>query len=159
MTWEIAATAAEVISAIAVVVSLVYLALQIRHNTVSTNAAAHHQYLVTQSSANHSITDNAEVCELIDKANTDFSSLTNPEMIRLQFVMYEQFNQWQFAFATGRKSLLEKELWDTFTRGYTQVAATLPAIQRMWEICGSAYDPKFRAHVDAAISSGKPPQN
>ena len=141
MTWEIITTIAEVISAIAVVISLVYLAVQIRHNTISSNASAHHQYLVTQSSANHSITDNAEVCELIDKANKDFASLTDPELIRLQFVMYEQFNQWQFAFATGRKSLLERELWDTYTWGYTQAVATSPAFQKMLDICCPAYDP------------------
>lgn len=159
MNWEIVASAAEVVSAVAVVISLIYLAVQIRHNTLSTNASAHHQYLVTQSSANHSITDNADVCELIDKANKDFGSLTDPEIIRLQFVMYEQFNQWQFAFSTGQKLLLERELWDTYTRGYTQTVSALPALQKMWEICGPAYDPKFRAHVDAAIATGEAPVN
>ena len=152
MNWEIAALFAEIVSAIAVVISLIYLAVQIRHNTIATSASAHHQLVVTQSSANHSITDNPDVCELIDRANKDYASLSDAELIRLRFVMYEHFNQWQFAFATSRKSILERELLETYSRGYTQVAATLPAFRNMWDICGSAYDPDFRSHVDAAMA-------
>lgn len=41
MNWEIAASIAEVVSAVAVVVSLVYLAIQIRSNTKTTKANAY----------------------------------------------------------------------------------------------------------------------
>ena len=153
MNWDAIGVIAEVVAAAGVIITLIYLAVQIRQSTIAANASTHHQYLLTQSSVNHSITDNAEVCELIDRANKDFKSLTDAELIRLQFVMYEHFNQWQFAFATGQKSLLEDEMWETYTHGYTHWAQTTPAFREMWEICKPAYNAKFRDHVDAAIAS------
>ncbi len=153
MNWDAIGVIAEVVAAAGVIITLIYLAVQIRQSTIAANASSHHQLLVTQSSANRSITDNAEVCDLIDRGNKDFKSLTDAELIRLQFVMYEHFNQWWFAFSTGQKSLLEGEMWESITRGYIQVVQSSPVFREMWEICGSVYDPKFRDHVDAAMAS------
>ena len=107
MNWDAIATVAEVASAIAVVVSLIYLALQVRQNTVAQQGSTHHQLLSTQTTANQLIGGSAEVCELIEKANEDFASITSAERFRLLFIYYDHFNQWEFAFDSR-----ENALWD-----------------------------------------------
>ena len=153
MNWDAIGVIAEVVAAAGVIITLIYLALQIRQSTIAANASSHHQLLVSQSSANRCIIDNAEVCDLIDRANKDFKSVTDAELIRLEFVMYEHFNQWWFAFATGQKSLLEGEMRESITRGYKQVVQNSPVFREMWGKCGSVYDPKFRDHVDEALAT------
>lgn len=52
MNWDAIGAVAEAVGAAGVILSLIYLALQIQRATVTANASAHHQYLLTQSSVN-----------------------------------------------------------------------------------------------------------
>ena len=52
MSWEIAASIAEIVSAVAVVISLLYVANEVRQNTIASRASTHQQYIDTQTNVN-----------------------------------------------------------------------------------------------------------
>ncbi len=153
MSWDVIATIAEVISAVAVVVSLIYLAHQIRQGNVESQSSALYQFLDNQTGANLGIIDNADVAELIDRANKNMSELSDAEIIRLQFVFSNHFNQWLYAFKTRQKSLIDVDTWDGILRGYSLLMKSSPAFNAMWEYCGSVYPTDFIRHVQEIIVS------
>ena len=155
MTWEIAASIAEIVSAIAVVISLLYLANEVRQNTVASRASTHQQYIDTQTNVNRATSDDPEVASLIARANADYDSLSDEEIIRLQFVFYNHFNQWHLAFTTQRKALLDDEMLTVVNRGYMGYLQSSVAFQRMWEACGYAYDDAFQSHVTKIIADAE----
>lgn len=101
--------------------------------------------------ANNVISENSEVSELIVRANDDFGSLTPAELIRLQFVFYNHFNQWLYAYESQERSLMEEPMWRGIIRGYCSLAASSSAFREMWKICGPVYQDSFRNHVDEAL--------
>ena len=153
MDWEIAASIAEIVSAIAVVVSLLYLANEVRQNTIASRAESHQHWMDTQTNVNRATSDDPEVAALIVRANKDYDSLKDEEIVRLQFVFYNHFNQWHLAFTTQQKSLMDDEMLNVVTRGYIGYLQSSVAFQRMWEACGYAYDEAFRSYVDDVIEN------
>ena len=81
----------EFVGAVAVVVSLVYLAMQIRQNTQTVRASAYHN--ITAQWANHlqSIADNAELSSLYFRGLADSRSLDAQESPRFFLLMASQF--------------------------------------------------------------------
>jgi len=111
--------------------------------------------LDTQTNVNRATSDDPEVAALISRANKDYDSLKDEEIIRLQFVFYNHFNQWHLAFTTQRHSLLDDEMLAVVTRGYAGYMQSSVAFQRMWEACGYAYDEAFQAHVNKVITGSE----
>ena len=67
MNWDLAASIAEVISAVAVVVSLVYLAIQIRSNTKATKANAYQLAIQSEMDVAVVFIDNASIWDKVVK--------------------------------------------------------------------------------------------
>ena len=99
MDLDVIVAIAETVGAVAVVVSLIYVGVQIRQNTVTQNAQMHQQLVEAQNETNRAIIDNPELSELVNKANEDFDSLVPGEVNRLNFYYFNYFNLWQIAVA------------------------------------------------------------
>lgn len=151
MAWEIAASIAEVVGALAVVISLIYLAREVRQNTVASRATMHQQYIDAQMNANRGVSDDPEISALIANANNDYDSLSEPELIRLQFVFWNHFNQWHLAFTLQKHSMLETEMLDVIIRGYSGYIHSSLAFRKMWRALSFAYDKAFQEHVESVI--------
>jgi hypothetical protein len=94
MNWEALGAIAQLIAAIGVLASLVYLAVQIKQNTgwlrrqafqLGTNEVRRW--------ASH-FAESAEVSELFVRGQRDFSSLTPPEKLRFTMLIFEICSLW-----------------------------------------------------------------
>jgi hypothetical protein len=112
MDIDVVIAVSEVVSAVAVVISLAYVGVQIRQNTVSQNAIMHQQLVASQNDAHRAIIDNEELSDLIARANVDFEALTPSEANRLNFLYINFFNLWQVAYANSQRGTLEQYLLD-----------------------------------------------
>ena len=89
MNWEAFGAIGEIIGAFAVIVSLVYLAIQVRNQNRETRIASVHEIL-EGFRTEISVFRNAEFAELLKKGGADFDSLSATE--KIQFVgMATQF--------------------------------------------------------------------
>ncbi len=152
MNWEAISGIAEAVGAIGVIVSLIYVGLQIRQNTIASRASNYQQWVDTQVNVNRGLSDDPAVSELIDRANQDFDSLSSAELLRLQMVFYNHFTQWNVAFTNDKLSLLDREKWELVIHGYELLMRHTPAFAQMWEYCGFVYDEGFKHHVETVIA-------
>ncbi len=124
MSWEAISGIAETVGAFGVIVSLIYVGVQIRQNTIASRASNYQQWVDTQVSVNRGLSDEPGVTELVDRANTDFASLSNAELLRLQMVFYNHFTQWNVAFTNNKLSLVDREKWQLVEHGYELLSIT-----------------------------------
>ena len=124
MSWEAISGIAETVGAFGVIVSLIYVGVQIRQNTIAARVSNYQQWVDTQVSVNRGLSDEPGATELVDRANTDFASLSNAELLRLKMVFYNHFTQWNVAFTNNKLSLVDREKWQLVEHGYELLSIT-----------------------------------
>jgi hypothetical protein len=147
VNWEAAGAIGEIVGAAAVVVSLVYLASQIRTQNREARAASVHQVMHEYS---HSISRLHEpaMADLWVAAIEDFDSLSSSE--RLRFVVYltaavRSFEDAYFQWCEGR---LEDDVWGALLTSLTDVKST-NAFARFWELRRHQFRSEFADYIDS----------
>ena len=88
MNWEAIGAVGETVGALAVLVTLVYLAMQIRQNTKSVQAAAVDSANSQVSRIREVIFANADVASLYRRGNADPASLSEDDTIRYRLLIH-----------------------------------------------------------------------
>ena len=146
MNWEIGAAVAEIVGAIAVVISLVYLALQIRAQTNQSKLTAQHE--VSRGIREASLLFATEdISDLFVRGNTDFESMPESDRIRLIVAITALFRVWEGAFLEARGGHLEASNWEVLSGDYSQLMGTA-MFNRIWGMRRQNYHPEFQIYVD-----------
>ena len=146
MNWEAVSAIAEVLGAIAVVVSLVYLALQIRAQNLEARVAAMHEISVGFRDSISTFA-NPQMAELFTRSNKSELSLTDAEMLQLVVGIQRIFRVWEEAYGQHLQGRLDGDIWEAMIRQYSSYLAA-PGFQRVWELRRSYYNNEFRKFVD-----------
>lgn len=148
MNWEAIGAVGEVIGALGVVISLAYLATQIRSQNNETKLAAVHEILVGFRESLHAF-GSGDLAEIFAKANEDYDALTDAEALKLISAIVPMLRLWEEAFIQNDKGRLEDRVWDGIN---SQCSAyfNYAAFSKIWEVRGSHFDSEFQAHASSA---------
>lgn len=146
MNWEAIAAITEIIGTIAVVVSLVYLSLQLRSQNRESRIASVHEL---NESFRNAITSfqHSELAALFIRAKDNFESLTEVE--RLQFISMIQviLRVWEDAYHQHQEKRLNDRMWNAMVVQFSTYMS-LSGVRSVWSIRKMAYSEDFRAFVD-----------
>lgn len=112
MSLEDLGNLGEFVAAAAVVVSLIYLALQIRQNTDSLREAARRSTQDTIYRLNLLFVENPEVAALAMRGAAEAESLDPLKISRLHMLFMTTFLHYQDVYHRSQRSLIEPHLWD-----------------------------------------------
>ena len=152
MNIESMANYADVIAGIAVIVSLIYVGVQIRRNTKSslsqTNQAAH------ESMANVSleVAKNQDLAVFFRRGLIAFDQLTDDEEFQFLLLMVTVFRRFENIFYQHNKGLLEDDLWE----GYKQsnlIYFFTDGGQAFWKQRQHTFSENYRNFLDSASSN------
>jgi len=146
MNWEAFGAIGEILGAAAVVVSLIYLAMQIRIQNKESRLAATHEISVGFRESLSSFLD-SDLVDIFLKANKDVDSLTDNERLRLLIGMQRIFRLWEEAFHQFTAGRLDARIWNSMLSLYSSYLAA-PGFSVFWELRKQHYDPEFREFVD-----------
>ena len=158
MNWEAIGTIGELIGAFGVIITLGYLAYQIRQNTVqleqstlSTKAAAVNASNVALRENRQSIFERADMAEIWLKGNADTSSLDELELLRYRLVMQNVTEAMLDIHSQTQVTGFAPEIWAT--QGVTLVNRVLGTAggRWFWSEYDDNYPPAFRAEVEALL--------
>lgn len=151
MTLSDLASIGTVVSSIAVLGSLVYLAHQTRQNTRHTRALiqqGRNQQIIDFNMAG--VTDPA-VTELIRRGGAGDLTLTSGQaMAYLQFVL-AQLAHAEDGFYQHREGLIDEERYAGSVAFLQNVLAPSPGFRAAWEMCKGVCGPEFQAFADEKI--------
>ena len=154
MNWDALGAIAELIGGIATVVTLVYLATQIRQNTHSVRAASAATYREGNSAFSRLVAESETVAELYDRGLADAESLSPTERIRfvnLIGVLLTYLHEAEELEGTGA---LSESL--ALTRdGQIEFFASKPGFRSVYTEYRSSQPPSFGRRMDAAIKKAE----
>lgn len=144
MDLEIVAVIAEVVGAIGVIASLLYLSIQIRRSDETSRAESLRSVLdgYRDRSMLHSFT-NADVPELFSKGLTNFDSLEENEKRRFFYLFAENVFQMQQALELFERNLLPKIDYDAWLY-YTATLIQTPGGKVVWPYIEVTITPTVR---------------
>ena len=151
MNWEAIGAIGEIVGAFAVVLSLLYLAIQIRSQGRESRIASVHEL---NESFRHAITafQNPNLADVFARAKDDFESL--PETERLQFISMVQgiMRVWEDAFHQHQQKRLNDTQWQAMVVQFSGYLS-LSGVVAVWSIRKMAYSEDFRAFVDSTTAT------
>ena len=141
----------QTISAIAVVLSLIYVGLQIKQNTTATQTASSQAYISDILDIGGIINSSPNLADVLHKGARGLSSLEGGDLIRFMsytdivFITYQSLHlQWQ-------KGTLDKTLLDI----QKQINAGLlqhEGHQDWWKLRRHWFNPEFQNYIDEIIA-------
>ena len=157
MTWETAGIFAEVIAAIAVIVSLWYLAVQLKQNTELGRAELEVQLGITWAAMHDNMIQNPSLARAYDLAAKDWDALSEEDIRAYLWFVAKSFHILEGMFRQHRRGLLTEEVWmpyETYIAGVLQIEAVLG----WWRSEGSLSSTEFTNHVEKLLRSSKDAQ-
>jgi hypothetical protein len=140
----------EIIGAVTVVLSLIYLAVQIRQSTKAQRTENHSRALDRLAAMQSSLSQDDEFSLMFSKGAVDTSKLTPRERIRFTWSLYEAFGAFEFMFHASKTDAIPEEVW----RRWSYAVAwwlTFPGVQAWWSSKPLPFTDSFTSFVESLL--------
>ena len=141
---------AEIVGAIAVVISLIYVGLGVRQNTDAIQVA-NHQALVAMDMEKNSWLRDPNFAAIYDKAREDMSNLSTIEFRQYSTFIADTLNAWEFAFITHNNGAMDDTIWNGWDGFYRSEIET-EGYRQFWEN-NPTFSPDFSSYVNSIIEA------
>jgi hypothetical protein len=111
MNWEAIGAIGEVAGAVGVIVTLAYLAVQIRQNTRAVRSSTYQALTDSSMSFTALVAGDPALAGIWDNGMTDYSSLDRESQIRFGFLMQNYVRMLENAFHQHEDGMLPGERW------------------------------------------------
>ena len=151
MTLDALANIGEVVGAIAVVVTLIYLAVQIRQSTQALRTENYTRALERVANMQALWSQDEGLSVLLAKGADDIGRLTPPERIRFTYAFLEAFGAFEFMYHAYQDGVIPEKVW---TRWSVTVAWWLstPGVQDWWHSLPVTFTEDFTEFVEGILA-------
>ena len=141
----------EFVGAIAVVLTLGYLAVQIRQNTQATSAASEIETGRMWTEFLARFAESEDLAEIWDKGHTKEDELSPPEKRRFIWICAEYFSTVENLYRQRNLNFVSHETWSQHEAATAGMLGN-PLVARWWVDGVTPFSPSFRATIDRARS-------
>jgi hypothetical protein len=145
MNWDAIGAVGELVGATAVVVSLIYLAIQIRRQSEDSRVSSMNDVAAAFRDASGK-TGDADFADIAFRGLRDFDSLAGPEKLSMLVRMINVFRVCEEAYILHQDGRLDERYWRGIQR-YLATAIGAPGAQRVWELRKHYFSDEFQAYV------------
>ena len=153
MSWDAIAALAEVIGALAVVFSLVYLSLQIRSGTRALRTTF--RYLTEW---NYVLSSDEELPWIFKRGLRNPADLNEREIARFHHMLYSFFKVFENIYLHYLEGSIAKEAWEN-NREILILYSQQNGAQEYWRNRQEIFDPRFRELVEHSEGSSLTPSD
>lgn len=155
---EIAALVAEIVGAIAVVISVVYLAVQISEGNKELRSQSHYNALSLGQRPLEIELENAELARTIRIGYDAPAQLTEDQWYRFTQYQIIAFNAWEYYYYEHEKGAIPDQLWTGANAYYVEYSKTKPGLWKYWSEFEHIYGEPFHSYVEQYIQDYVPAQ-
>jgi hypothetical protein len=120
MNWEAIAAVGELVGAVAVLITLIYLAVQIRQNTATVATATYESTMTGFNDINVVVASHPALASVLDRGCQATDSLNAEEGVQFNFLLRCYANQWWKLFKLYERGSLPSGEWSIFAREAAQ---------------------------------------
>jgi len=151
MNWEAVGATGEVLGSIAVVVTLLYLSIQIRQNTQSNRTAAIQTMASQEASWLSTAVQTPELAQAYFTGLQDLGSLPKAQQAQFNFLMAMLCRQYDCQLYLRRDGAIPEELWRASEQTLQGVMVE-PGAQVWWPLAKGRFSADFQELVDRLVS-------
>ena len=137
----------EIVGAIAVVVSIIYLAIQVRENTRATVLAATRELCTQGQLAATANVEDAEIADIWLVGVRNRNDLNHLDGFRFSQTVAKAFHVWEQQYFHLKENLIHKELFDTQLESW-RLALVWTGVRDWWQSNQQMFTEDFRNHVN-----------
>lgn len=152
MTIQDLGSIGELVAAMATVATLIYLAVQIRHNTQATRSSSFHAISDSMNHVNVAVAQTPELARIWVAGSADRASLSQEERHQYDLVLLSYFHVFETVHYQARVGAGEKDLVLTEERSLAALLAT-PGVRAWWAENPYAFGPEFRTYLEKFVVS------
>ena len=141
----------EFVGAIAVVVTLAYLAIQIRQNTIATRYQTTQNLVAANSDGNYLMATEGELAEIVTKGIYDRDQLSEVELFRFNTFFFGYYNHFDFAYHQFKAGQMEALMWRKMEYEIPLFLSGLPGMRHWWEADMQRFSDEFVKYIDQLL--------
>jgi hypothetical protein len=150
MTIQDLGSLGELIAAVATIITLAYLALQIRQNTVVSRASTVQETARITTTLAQSLYGDPELALLFDRGRQDLTQLSDAERSRFSYIMIAFMRLGQNAHYQFEQGMMDEDVWSGYRERVLQWVAE-PGARQWWSENRASYSQTFAAFVDREL--------
>ena len=142
---------AEIISAVAVVLSLIYVGLEIRRTTLESDADIQAELLTYTHQRRILVIESPDLSGILTRGYADVSSLTPEELRRFQLYVELHFVAWERAHMARQGGVFSEELYTGWQKWFVSIARRDPEF--VWPMVrdSQSWPQSFVQEVDGSL--------
>lgn len=138
------------IGGIGVLVSLVYLAIQVRQNTKASKADSYQDAVAAANEWSRQIGADREMCELIQRGSLDYAGLESVDRMQFNLLMSSYFRNMENIHAKYESGVIEDRAWGGWAMRLGAFLAT-PGVAEYWRRNEAAFSTGFRELLNGEL--------
>ena len=143
---------AEVVGAVAIIVSLIYVGSELKHNTVATQAATFQQMVQLSTTSLISIASDADLTEIMTRAVQDPDLLNDQERFRWFLINRAQWRGMEAAFFQYQHGVLGDPEWMSYEKMMCGEIFTVTGGHAGWDRHRFVLSPDFVTFIESCVT-------
>jgi hypothetical protein len=152
MTLEDMFYVSQMVAAVAIVLSLVFVGLEVRHSNKESRHRTVEEVLQNYRAARASIIEHADVARAWISGLHDFTSLDAADKVRFLLIADSFFNNIQSFFLHHTDGVMTREMYER-ERAVLDDFAGYPGLRTAWDLRKKYFQASFRASVEERIAA------
>ena len=136
---------------IGVIAGIVFLAYELRQNTLATEIASAQNVITNIGDRNAVIIESDEFANIVLRAEAG-EQLTPSEQMRLNFLYSDGFRGWRSIFLQRERGALDNAMWHTQLAEMKLSLNNFQTFRAQWERTKAMYSPEFNELLEALVS-------
>ena len=137
----------ELTSAIAILVGLIFVGLELQQNTAASKADTMQGLLEFANQTNVEIAANSDLADIIVRARIDLDDLSESEYLQYRSYIHADWNVWEHAFYSHSNGTMEDKLWVSWDTSFYSLNCDNSS-RAIWDEIEPYFGPEFRAHME-----------
>lgn len=155
MNWEAVGAIANLLAAVGVIATLIYLSIQIRQNTKAVRSSSIQNLVQSFSTTAQAAVENGYIIPLLLKGNAGGDALTEEERARLHFWFIMTFRRFEGVYFQRDLGIVDAEVIDGFERSHIANLASKSA-QEWWSSSKEIFNSGFVSYLEELLEKGPP---
>lgn len=142
----------EIVGAVAIVISLIFVGIQFTENTKATKSATAASTVATISSWYTEMGNNQQSSSLFYNFMADPESLTSEERLQVLINLHGLFLTFQNSFYLSQQGTLDPHIQESITKAAVGVKDQ-PGFRLFWKLRRELFFPEFQKHIDEIVNT------
>lgn len=139
---------AEIVAAVAVVLSIAHLTLEVQRNTSAVQSQTSQGLLEMANAANMQLVANAEMAEIFVRANNDLGGLSASGRLRYRRMINSEIGIWEHAYYSHANGTMDDRLWKGYDVSY-RATYCIESARQVWHEIETFFGDEFRSYVNS----------